>query len=101
MAIDTCASYNWEVGQLPEVALPTPAWADRMTDTIMVDHCIADTVRAIWAAGLHTLSSCCGHDRDKPSLVLTGDGEADAVRKVIAEVDGREFRLYEWKLTEV
>lgn len=97
---DTCASYNWQVGTLPQVEVPKPAWSDRNGDTIMLDHCIADAVQALWAAGHMTLGSCCGHNREVPSLVLASGEDADAVRAVIEDVDGRQFRLYQWKLCD-
>lgn len=98
---DECASYNRDSGGLPQVLLSKPSWLDRNGDTVAIDNCIAKTVEALWSVGYHTLSSCCGHGRDKPSLVLDPSENPDEVRGVIEEVDGREFRLYQWKLTEV
>lgn len=100
---DRCASYNWQVGQIPEVALPKPEWSDRNGDTIMVDACIAPTVEALWAAGHRTLGSCCGHGRQRPSLVLDNGNDVDvaAIRAVIARVDGRRFDLHQWRLVNV
>lgn len=103
---DRCASYNWEIGELPQVALPKPAWSDRNGDTIMIDHCIAPAVKALWDLGYITLSSCCGHGRETPSLVVgnSTDGSPEklaAMRAIIANVDGRDYRLYQWQLVEV
>lgn len=100
-----CYSYNGDFGEKPEVALPKPEWSSRNGDTIMVDACIADTVKAIWDAGYITLSSCCGHGRDSPSLVLGESSDSSpeiiaAIREVIDRTDGRTFRLYRWELTE-
>jgi hypothetical protein len=72
----------------------------------MVDECIADTVTAIWDAGYITLSSCCGHGRGAPSLVIGGSSDGtpeiiSAMEQIIAEVDGRTFRLHQWQLVEV
>lgn len=104
--MDTCASYNADTDGLPSIALPKPAWSDRNGDTIMVDNCIAKTVQAIWDAGYITLSSCCGHGQRVPSLVLgeSSDGTPEivaAIREIIARVDGRTFRLYQWQLVDV
>lgn len=101
-----CASYNWAPGKTPQVIVPKPEWSSRNGDTIALDACIAPVVEAIWAAGHITLSSCCGHGRQAPGLVL-GDG-SDAtpeiiadIERIIAEVDGRRFTLHQWQLVEV
>lgn len=101
-----CFSYNKQTGEKPEVALSKPAWSTRQSPVIMVDACIASTVRALWDAGYITLSSCCGHGRDAPSLVLGegsdgSDEKAAEIRALIKEIDGRTYRLYQWRLTEV
>lgn len=103
-AEDRCASYNWELGGLPQILVPKPAWSDRNGDTIALDHCLATTVQALWEAGYITLSSCCGHGKNAPSLVLEGGVGPEVVasiRRLIADVDGREFRLYQWQIVEV
>lgn len=47
-----------------------------------IDSCIADTVRALNAGGVVTISSCCGHGKQDGSILLA---------------DGRELVI---KLTE-
>jgi hypothetical protein len=103
-----CWSYNKDDGdpEKPEVALPRPSWSERTSDVIMVDACIAETVKAIWDAGIITLSSCCGHGRSEPSLVIgqSSDGTPEIIeqmRNIIAEHDGRRWRLHQWQLVDV
>lgn len=104
----TCVSYNQpQDGQTrAEVALPKPEWSSRNGDVIMVDACISETVKAIWDAGYITLSSCCGHGKNEPSLVVgeSTDGSPEilaAMRNIIAEHDGRRWHLHQWQLVEV
>jgi hypothetical protein len=97
-----CHSYNWEVGQEPNVILEAPEWSHK--DTICIDACIASIIQHLWDNGIVTLNSCCGHNKKNPSIVLTesiSENYANAVRRIISEVDDREFTLYSWKLTEV
>lgn len=101
---DRCCSYNQQIGDVREVPLDPPAWSERERP-IMVDACIADAVRQLWAAGHVTLGSCCGHGgkvNARPSLVL-GQDERDyaLIRTVLAEVDAREWELLQWQLVEV
>ncbi len=96
-----CDTYNKKVhGERPTIPLPKPEWSSRHGDTILVDACIAMTVKALWNAGHITLSSCCGHNRSDPSLVLENGNNVNllGILNVISEVDGRVFRLYQWKL---
>lgn len=103
-----CQSYNWDIGERPEIALtPPPRIAEtraRPDAPIMVDACIADAVQALWGAGHSTLGSCCGHGRQRPSLVLGDDyrepDKAREVAAVLAAVDGREWDLMVWRLVD-
>ncbi len=103
-----CRSYNWDIGERPEIALtPPPRIAGtraRPDAPIMVDACIADAVQALWDAGHFTLGSCCGHGRQRPSLVLGDDyREPDRAREVaavLAAVDGREWDLLVWRIVD-
>lgn len=87
----------------PLVPLPAPPWAERERP-IGIDACIAPVIAHLWAQGIVTRGSCCGHNRAAPSLVL-GDGVSDEdagrVRALIAAVDLRPWTLYAWRLTEV
>lgn len=40
-----------------------------------VDECIAPIVRALNDAGIETVASCCGHGKNKGSIVLKDDRE--------------------------
>lgn len=54
-----CESYNrpdWG-GADPSVVVQAPSGKD-----VCIDPCILPVVEALWAAGIETLSSCCGHN---------------------------------------
>jgi hypothetical protein len=101
-----CRSYNGGVGTVPEVVLPSPPWAVHdHPNGVCVDTCIAEVVAALWAAGVVTLGSCCGHAgrvaEPGPTLIL-GDHEDPARAAVLlAELDGRTWSLRQWRLVEV
>lgn len=97
-----CKSYNAQVGETEEVVLPRPDWLPEgeRRNGVPVDACIAELVKHLWANGVITLSSCCGHNGlfGRPSLVL---GESvdnySQVRQLIKEKDSRLFELSQWK----
>jgi hypothetical protein len=96
-----CHSYNGDFGEKPEVPLDPPSWSDR-TQPIMVDACIAHVVQHLWNQGVVTLSSCCGHGKRPPSVVLSGDPWSPIeVQQTIADVDGRAWDVYQWQLVQL
>lgn len=100
-----CKSYNkpeWG-GDRPEVMVPKPDWSERTSDTIGLDACIADDILKLWANGIRTLSSCCGHMKAPPSIVVESKTHpkemADAyIAKIKKLVPGWE--VYQWELTQ-
>lgn len=89
------------------VILPTPEWlwSERAVpeNGIIIDSCIAGEISQLWARGVRTLGSCCGHGTARPSLVLTNDREMPALaRAVIFELDpSRDWELLQWQLADV
>ena len=72
--------------------------------TVCVDACISHVIKHIWNNGVFTKGSCCGHNGKygKPSIILDSSiKNADKVRKLISEVDERDFKLMSWNLIEV
>lgn len=93
-----CWSYNLCAGHRPEVCITWP-FDDSRPRGVMVDACIAHVVKHLWDAGKVTLSSCCGHGKNPPGLVLdNAERDYAAVRALIAEVDDRSFDLWQWQL---
>jgi hypothetical protein len=98
---DNCKSYNWSVGELPEVILQRPDWLydGERVNGVPVDYCLAPTVLHLWQNGIETLGSCCGHGREEPSLILKAKHADDAktIFDLIAETDSRNFALSWWQ----
>lgn len=42
-----------------------------------IDRCIADEIQALWALGIETCNSCCGHNTVLPMIIVA---EADEAR---------------------
>jgi hypothetical protein len=99
-----CRSYNKATGTVPEVVLKRPDWLPdgQRINGVPVDACIADTVQYLWDSGVVTMGSCCGHNKECPSLVL-GNGERDYkhIFDLLAEYDSRKWQLLQWQLVEV
>lgn len=102
-----CASYNnpervrpTVSGPVPEVVLTPPFDLGDGRTTVCVDACIATVVVYLWGCEIVTLGSCCGHGRDRPSLVLGQHEDMAVVRVRIAEVDDRTWDLSQWRLVE-
>jgi hypothetical protein len=96
-----CDSYNMPNGGRSEVPIDPPAWSghDR---PVLLDACIVGAVRAVWAAGYWTLGSCCGHNDQRPSLVLAESvDDYGGVRDVLRSVDARDWELLQWQLEEI
>lgn len=76
--------------------------------SVSIDACIAPVIKHLWDSGIWTLNSCCGHNGlfgdSRPSIIfdqnLTQE-KADEIRRTIAEVDDREFRILSWVLTDL
>ena len=60
-----------------KVELPAP---ESEMVGISLDKCIADTVRAVWAAGVRTVCSCCGHGNKGAAFVCVVEDDADKMR---------------------
>lgn len=96
-----CHSYNWDIGDIPEVILEAPEWTSK--ESICVDACIADVIKYLWDNGVITRGACCGHNKENPSLGLkqnTTKEEAARVRRLIEEVDDRKWVIFAWCIVE-
>lgn len=96
-----CHSYNGEYGTTPEVMVPAPEWAltclGEPKETICLDACIAETIQELWRRGICTESSCCGHNRMRPSVVVSTDEDMAHVKKVLDEIDRRNWEISQWQ----
>ena len=75
---------------------PTGRW-------VTLDPCIAHVIKYLWQRGHQLCASCCGHNRPwlkGCSLVLDTLDDAEAIRKDLAWIDERKWRLLRWELVE-
>jgi hypothetical protein len=106
MSACDCRSVTNEDGTTAPVRLPCPPpvahTRHHPEDGIYVDACIAHVVAHLWENGVWTLSSCCGHGRKPPGVVLNDDRYDPArLRAVVAQVDDRPFEFWQWQLVRV
>jgi hypothetical protein len=92
-----CYSYNWCVGEDPEVVLEVPKELLPIIrrETVCVDACIVKDVKALWKAGIVTHGACCGHNRIPKNIVLDTNISQDLVDKC-KDILGESFELYAW-----
>lgn len=92
-----CYSYNWCVGETPEVVLEVPK--DLLPiirrETVCVDACVVDDIKALWKAGIVTHGACCGHNRIPASIVLDNDVSQEIVNKC-ERILSRPYELLSW-----
>ncbi len=89
-----CHSYNWQLGVEEE------RMVELSGKTVCLDDCIADTVIALNRSGYHTVSSCCGHNLIRPSIVLSNSLSAQQcieAKKLLQGIDDRNIDLEQWR----
>lgn len=108
-----CYSINADKGADKQVELdPNPYFkCDSKSKKVYVDSCISHVIKHLWKNGVWTRNCCCGHNGnffekvdDIPSIIFENKlskEKADKIRKLIKEVDNREFKILSWTLTEV
>lgn len=94
-----CASYNWRKGRDPQVTVDLPTWVatEKQNRTVCIDRCIEPVIQYLWSKHINTLSSCCGHNKANPSIVVGTSTDIKKVFKVLAEVDGRDWIVSRWE----
>lgn len=95
-----CISYNRPElgGDVGEIVVTVPEHIRAMTDgrdTVCLDLCIAPLVLAMWARGIPTLNSCCGHNgKLPPRCVIVNMADAQRARDVADEMGDDADVLY-------
>lgn len=93
-----CHSYNAGYGNRKEVVVEAPPGYGK--EKICLDACIAETIKELWSRGIHTSSSCCGHGRLNPSIVLCDAADealAEQCKNILDEIDPRPWEISYWK----
>jgi len=93
-----CRSYNISADGGNEVVVDAPEWSER--DTICLDACIAVTVQELWERGLHTLGSCCGHNKENPNIVIPTNSDPQDYFTALKDIDKREWTIFRWDLVK-
>jgi len=72
--------------------------------TICIDAEIVPVVEHLWQNGIVTLSSCCGHGTQPPSLVIADTYCLESIveiRLLIAEIDPDNlWDIFQWRLVK-
>ena len=95
-----CISSNqpdaWQT--LPPVTVESP-FPDVVTP-VSLDACIAEDIQRLWAAGIWTLGSCCGHGDVNPSVVLASHADGERALEVLSARE-RRWDVMAWVLTPI
>ena len=86
--------------------LNMPEWLDKGKEnrTVCVDECIVDQIMILWSNKIETLGCCCGHNKNKPSLIIEErykNKEIINIAKIIEKYDERQWDIYQWGLKKV
>jgi hypothetical protein len=100
MTTCTCKSVMLEGDGSTDVVLDLPDWVDpeRQSRTVCADRCIAKTIKYLWDQGVETLGCCCGHGKENPNIVIPSGNDPQHAYDVLAEVDTRQWDVYQWQL---
>lgn len=80
-----------------ELTVKAPSWSKK--DTISIDKCIVPIIKILWENGIHTLGSCCGHNKINPSVVLHDDENPTKTIKLLEKYDtDRRWDVFQWRL---
>lgn len=70
--------------------------------SIQVDACIAPIIKEMWDSGVHTLESCCGHEKgDSAGYIMLNNNATDreiSVAKNVLKKYGRIIPVKSWYL---
>ena len=88
------------------VVLALPAGIDegKRNRSITSDKCCVELLKYLWNGRVNTLSHCCGHGEQNPSIVISnGYSEDDItyIQSLIDQVDSREWDILQWRIMKV
>ncbi len=92
-----CRSYNTpKIDQTIRERVMQPPFMDK---TVCVDSCIVKEIQELWDAGFETLGCCCGHNKEKPSVIVDKSIAPDVSIFLGCNSD-KPWRVLAWKLVE-
>jgi hypothetical protein len=80
--------------------LPDKIDPDKEVRSVTVDRCIAGVIAWLWCHGIRTLGCCCGHNQERPSVVISNDTNPQEVLSLINRIEDRAWRVCKWELAE-
>lgn len=86
----------------PEAVLVPPASLNILTcfgepkTKVAVDFCIVGLILKLWDADIKTLSSCCGHNLEPPTIILADKEDAYTAYRIAKQVGKEDVRFLCW-----
>ena len=88
-------------GEQEVLDLPDNIDSGEENRTISADKCCVAVLKHLWVNGLETLSHCCGHGEQNPSIVIPSEYHRIAIARMeilIEQVDSRQWDIFQWQL---
>jgi len=79
--------------------LPNNIAKHRRNRKVCIDREISKTIQYLWDNCVNTLGCCYGHKIRKPSVIVSGDYKIKDIKRIISEIDNREWEIIRKKLT--
>jgi len=80
-----------------QLKLPDNIDQHRENRIISIDACIVNDIQILWKEGIQTLSCCCGHKENAPSIVIDSKYNNKEIDNIINILGGTESD-HEWEL---
>jgi hypothetical protein len=71
---------------------------------VFIDKEIVEAMKVLWGQKISTLSCCCGHGFEAPSVVIENiynDKEVMDIKKILYETTGDWWTVLTWKLVKI
>ena len=84
--------------------LPDNIATHRQNRSVAIDREIAEVIKHLWENNIQTLGSCCGHNKEKPNIVIETSYSSEDIKKIrnlIFEKDSNAWDILQWKLISV
>jgi S-adenosylmethionine synthetase len=84
--------------------LPDNIDENRQNREVCVDKCIQHVILHLWHHNINTLGCCCGHGKPELggcSVIIADSYKGRKIRKIIRQVDNRQWTILQWRLEKI
>ena len=84
--------------------LPDHIDVGRENRSVCIDPCLLTAVRMLWEVGIDTRGHCCGHGKERASIIVSQEASMKQITQakiIVANVFDVQFDILQWKLCSV